>query len=84
MEEDVDKENESDIPKDRESNREQQKTSAYAYFSLIKEVSDMTKEPWAKCWEMGIYEFFNVVSFSREYNHRQIEEQKRIRMQYNH
>lgn len=42
----------------------------------------MTKEPWSKCWDMGLYEFFNVISFSRSYYEKQMEEQKRLRSQY--
>lgn len=38
----------------------------------------MTKEPWSRCWEMGIIEFFNYVSYSREYYRRQAEYQKQM------
>ena len=43
-------------------------------------MSDITKEPFSHVWEMGIYEFFNYVAFSRDYaerEKRQIEKYKR-------
>lgn len=52
------------------------------WLSLIKEVSDISKLNWAQCWDLTIYEFFNYVSFCREYNRKQYEMQKRIAAQY--
>lgn len=28
----------------------------------------MTKETWSKVYEMNVYEFFNILAFSRDYN----------------
>ena len=44
----------------------------YNWLALLKEVSDLTKLDWARCWELPIHEFFTYCSFSREYNRRQI------------
>lgn len=83
MEEDENEEEQSNVSKDRESNNSSQGTAFYTYISLVKEVSDMTKEPWSKCWEMNIYEFFTTLSFSREYQRNQAEQQKKIQKQWN-
>lgn len=33
----------------------------------------MTHECWSKVYEMNIYEFFNIVAFSREYNRKMLQ-----------
>lgn len=45
--------------------------ATFAWLYLIKEVSDLTKEPWEKVWEKCIVEFFNLVSFSRYLHNRE-------------
>lgn len=37
----------------------------------------MTNECWSKIYEMSIYEFFNIVAFSRRYNKELVEKSKR-------
>ena len=35
------------------------------WLSLIDEVSETTREPWSKVWEMTVTEFFNLLTFCR-------------------
>lgn len=35
------------------------------WLSLIDEVSEATREPWSKVWEMSVVEFFNLLTFCR-------------------
>lgn len=37
---------------------------------LVTEVIEVTNLDWDRVWEMGIYEFFNIVAFSRERSRR--------------
>lgn len=43
---------------------------------MIKAVADMTNEKWSDIYEMNIYEFFNIVAFSRRYNNELMERSK--------
>lgn len=40
--------------------------SAYTWYSMIDTVSETTHEPWSVVWDMGIYEFFNILGFAYE------------------
>lgn len=51
--------------------------AGFIYLSLIKEVSELTREPWSHVFEMSVIEFFNYINFSRwdkERERRQAEE----------
>lgn len=52
--------------------------SFYSWVSLLYEVSQLTLLDFNQCWEMGIYEFFNYVSFCRT----RAERQRQINEQY--
>lgn len=42
------------------------RSPAYSWFSLIDTAAETTHEPWSVVWEMGIYEFFNIIGFAFE------------------
>lgn len=54
----------------------------FLYLSLIKEVSDITKETWGNCWNMDIITFFSYLAYSREYYRRQQEMIKKEKMKW--
>lgn len=54
----------------------------FLYLSLIKEVSDITKETWGTCWNMDIITFFSYLAYSREYYRRQQEMIKKEKMKW--
>lgn len=49
----------------------------FLWLALIKEFSDLTHERWEEVWRMDMPTFFNIISFGREFNKRQIEEQRK-------
>ncbi len=66
-EEDGDGEGEEDAEPDKDDG------GTYAWLSLLRNVSDLTKMSWDKMWEMEISEFFSYVAFNMAYNKRQQE-----------
>lgn len=63
-------------------NNNDEGNGAYSWLSLLKEVSDLTHDPWSSCWAMPIYEFFGYVAFNREYNRRQEEYMRNYKAQH--
>ena len=48
-----------------EGNRKNDKPGpAYNWLSMIDTVSETTHQPWKEIWDMGIYEFFNILGFA--------------------
>lgn len=41
-------------------------SDSYQWLALIDSVSETTRETWAAVWNMGIYEFFNIVAYRNE------------------
>ena len=56
-----DGEEEGDIGEDRDNTGED---TGYIWLSLVDCISNLTREPFSKVWEMGIIEFFNLLGYS--------------------
>lgn len=40
--------------------------SAFVYYSLVDTVSETLREPWSEVWEKNIYEFFNIIAYTKD------------------
>lgn len=71
--EDMDEENSEDGNRqgDGDDGKNEEGDFGYGWFAIMKEVSDMTKIDWERCWQLTIGEFFTYLSFTRAYNERQ-------------
>lgn len=56
-------------------------SSTYTWLSLIDTVSETTHEPWSVVWDMGIYEFFNILGFAYERAERRKKEMRKWKNQ---
>lgn len=71
---------EGDGEEDKSPESENTGFNAFSYFSLIKRYSDTTKEKWSDVYEVNIYYFLNVVSFSLELDKKEADYIKKLRM----
>ena len=79
--EDEEQGNKEDSEREREDvNGANEANSSYWLMCLIKNYSDFTNTEWQKVWDVNIIEFFQTVSFAREYERRKADE---IRKLYN-
>lgn len=62
----------------------QENSASYNWLAILKEVSDLTHLDYKQCWDLGIIEFFNYLTFAREYQRRQYEAQKQMMAKYKH
>lgn len=70
VDEDTDEENEDqgregeDKDAGEGDSKDDKTSSVYNWFSMIDCVSETTHQPWSEVWDMGIYEFFNILGFA--------------------
>ena len=65
---------------DRTDKRENKGFDGFSYLSLIKRYSDTTKEKWSDVYEVNIYYFLNIVSFSISWDKKEADYIKKLRM----
>lgn len=56
-------------------------SAAYSWYSMIDTVSETTHQPWSEIWDMGIYEFFNILGFAYERAERRKKEMRKWKNQ---
>ena len=72
-----DEEEQSNEGKTKGTGEEGEGTSAFAWLTMLKQVSDLTHFDFDKCWMMGIYEFFNYLAFNNDLNRKKEEMMKK-------
>lgn len=79
-EEDEGKGETGDGEEDRPTEPENRGFNAFSHLALIKRYSDTTKEKWSDVYEVNIYYFLNIVSFSISWDKKEADYIKKLRM----
>lgn len=71
---------EGDGGEDKSTEPENRGFNAFSHLALIKRYSDMTKEQWKDVYEVNIYYFLNIVSFSISWDKKEADYIKKLKM----
>ena len=70
---------EGDGEEDKSTEQENTGFNAFSYLTLIKRYSDMTKEQWKDVYDVNVYYFFNIISFSISWDKKEQDYIKKMR-----